>query len=244
MRVLSRDQEAVADDVRRPVGLFRKDGAQFEHLVFDEERHDFGEAHRFFLTVGEAGHFLALDQRLAVRRLDVTQRAGGMTHDADRLAGGKERFDQLDGVFVFGEIPHRAMAARVEQGVEILLPDAVETNGLAELSFRGRVLLEPDCQVGAGFGFVALGVERRSSALWRRQRDLDAGVLEDVVGSRELFEPEAGLSSGVAQLVVGCDNHQHLHDCLLCLRSLNEALLGIAIKMLRRIASRRSLLPR
>ena len=157
-----------------------------------------------------------------------------MTHDADWLAGGKEGLDQLDGVLVFGEIPHRAVAARVEDGVEVFLPDAVKAKGLVELSFRSRVLLEPERKVSAEFGFVALGVERRSAAFWRCERDLDAGVLENVVGSCELFEPEARLSSGVTQLVVGCDNHQHLHDCLLCLRSLNEAPPGIAIEMLRR----------
>ena len=133
----------------------------------------------------------------------------------DWLAGGNEGFDQLDGVLVFGEIPHRAVAARIEDGVEVFLLDAVEANGLVELSFRGRVLLEPEREVGAEFGFVALGIERRPAAFRRCERDLNAGVLENVVGSRELFEPEAGLSSGVAQLVVGCDNHQYFHDCLL-----------------------------
>ena len=49
------------------------------------------------------------------------------------LAGGKEGLDQLGGMLVFGEIPHRAVAARVEDGVEVFLPDAVEANGLVEL---------------------------------------------------------------------------------------------------------------
>ena len=120
----------------------------------------------------------------------------------DWFAGGNEGLDQLDGVLVFGEIPHRAVAARVEDGVEVFLLDAVKANGLVELSFRSRVLLEPERKVGAEVGFVALGVKRRSSALRRRERDLNAGVLENVVGSCELFEPEARLSSGVAQLVV------------------------------------------
>ena len=129
----------------------------------------------------------------------------------DRLAGGKEGLDQLDGVLVFGEIPHRAVAARVEDGVEVFLPDAVEANGLVELGFRGRVLLEPERKVGAEFGFVALGVERRPAALRGRERDLSAGVLENVIGSGELFEPEAGLAPSVAQLVVGCQDHQNFH---------------------------------
>ena len=73
-----------------------------------------------------------------------------MTDDRDRLAGGEEGLDQFDGVLVFGEIPHRAVAARVEDSVEVFLPDAVKANGLVELSFRGRVLFEPERKVGAG----------------------------------------------------------------------------------------------
>jgi hypothetical protein len=137
-----------------------------------------------------------------------------MAHDGDRFAGGNEGLDQIDGVLVFSEIPHRAVAARVEEGVEVLLLDAVKANGLVELSFRSGVFLEPERKVSSGFGFVALGIKRRSSALWRRECDINAGVLENVVGSCEFFEPEARLSPGVAQLVVGRDNHQYLHDSL------------------------------
>ena len=128
------------------------------------------------------------------------QRAGGMTNDADWLAGGKEGLDQLDGVLVFGEIPHRAVAARVEDGVEVFLPDAVKAKGLVELGFRGRVLLEPERKVGAGCGLIALGIKRRPAALRGCERDLNAGVLENVVGSGELFEPEACLSSGITRV--------------------------------------------
>src|SRR5580700_8789708 len=134
MWVLSRDQQTVADDVNRPVGLLREGRAQFQHLIFDKKGHYFGEADGFFLAVGKAGHFLALNRNLAVRRLDVTQRTRGMTHDGDWLTGGQERPDQLDGVLILGEIPHWAVAARVEDGVEVFLPDAIEANGLVELS--------------------------------------------------------------------------------------------------------------
>src|SRR5579883_413683 len=163
--ILSGDQEAVADHVRHPVGLLGEGRPELEHLVFDQERHDLGETDLFLLAIGEAGHLLALDQQLAFGRLDVMQRAGGMADDADRLAGGNEGLDQLDGIPVFGEVPHRTMPARIEQRVEILLPDAVETKGLVQLGFGGRILLEANGQIGAEFGFVALGVERRPAAL-------------------------------------------------------------------------------
>jgi hypothetical protein len=202
MGVLSCDQQAVADDMRCPVRRLREDGAEFQHLILDKERHDFGEADFFFLAIGEAGHLLTLNHRFAVRRLDVTQCPRGMTHDADGLAGGKEGLDQLDGVLVFGEIPHRAVAARIKDGVEVFLLDAVKANGLVELSFRSRVLLEPERKVSTEIWFVALGIERRAAAFRRCERDLDAGVLENVVGSSEFFESEARFSSGVTQLIV------------------------------------------
>ena len=140
----------------------------------------------------------------------------------DWLAGSNKGLDQVDGILVLGEIPHRAMATRVEDGVEVFLLDAVEANGLIELSFRRGVLLEADREISTGFGFVALGIERRTAAFRRCERDLDAGVLENVVGSRRLFEPKSRVSPSITQLVVGCDNHQHFHDCHLCLLSSNE----------------------
>ena len=139
-----------------------------------------------------------------------------MTHDGDWLAGGEEGLDQLDGVLVLGEIPHRAVAARIEHRVEVFLLDAVEANGLVELSFRLVVVFESERELGAELGLVALGVERRPTAFRGSQRDINPSILEDVVGSSELFEPEACLASGVTQLVVGSDNHQYLHHCLLC----------------------------
>src|ERR1700676_2139613 len=99
-----------------------------------------------------------------------------MAHDADWLAGGNEGLDQLDGVLVLGEIPHRAVSARVEDGVEVSLPDAVKANGLVELRFRSRVFLEPERKVSAGIGFVGLRIKRRSSPLWRRECDLNTGA--------------------------------------------------------------------
>jgi hypothetical protein len=215
MRVLPRDQQAVGNDMRCPVRLLREDGAQSQHLIFDQKGHDLGKPDGFFFAVGEAGHLLALDQNLSVRRLDVTQRARGMTHDGNCLTRGKEGLDQLHGVLVFGEIPHRAVATRIEDGIEVLLLDAVETNGLVELSFRSGILFEANGKVSAEFRFIALRIKRRPATLRGREDDLSSGVLENVVGGGEFFEPEARLSSGVTQLVVRCDHHQHLHLSLL-----------------------------
>src|ERR1700722_12045185 len=122
MWILSRNQQAVADDVNLPIGLLRKDCASFQHLIFDKKRHNFSEADGFFLAISEASDFLALNQKVAVRQLDMTQRTRGVTHNGDWLTGAKEGLDQFGGVPVLGEIPHRAVAAWVEDGVEVFLP--------------------------------------------------------------------------------------------------------------------------
>jgi hypothetical protein len=44
--------------------------------------------------------------------------------------------------FLSPAIPHRAVAARIENGVEILLINAVEANGLAKLGLCGIVFFE------------------------------------------------------------------------------------------------------
>jgi hypothetical protein len=56
--------------------------------------------------------------------------------------------------------------------------------------------------VGLESRLVALRVERRLATLGRGQHDLGTGILEDVVRRGQLFEPEAGLAAGVAELVV------------------------------------------
>ena len=96
MRVLTGDQQAVADDMNSPVRRFREDGTELQHLIFDKERYHLGEAYLFLFAVGKAGYFLALYEGLAVGRLDMTQRTGRMTHDGDCFAGSKEGLDQFD----------------------------------------------------------------------------------------------------------------------------------------------------
>src|SRR5579871_3779069 len=104
------------------------------------------------------------------------------------------------------------MATRIEDGVEFVLHDAVEANGLAELSFRIPILLEPDRKLGPEVGLVALGILRRAAALRGCERDVNASILEDVIRSCQLFEPEARLPSSVTEFIVRRDNHQHFHD--------------------------------
>ncbi len=59
------------------------------------------------------------------------------------LAGGDEALDQPDRIRVFGEIPHRPVAAGIEDRVEIGLLDTVEANRPGELRLlRGSSALK------------------------------------------------------------------------------------------------------
>ena len=60
----------------------------------------------------------ALYQRRAVGRLDVTQHAWCMANGRNNLAGGRHGLDQLDRMRVFGQVPQRAMAARIKHRVK------------------------------------------------------------------------------------------------------------------------------
>ena len=82
-----------------------------------------------------------------------------MADDADWLAGSNKGLDQFDGMLVCGEIPQWAHATWIEDDVEFSLFDAVDANGLIELSFRSSVLPEPEREVSTEFAFVALGIE-------------------------------------------------------------------------------------
>lgn len=60
-------------------------------------------------------------------------------------------------MLVLGEILHRAVPTRIEDSIEIFLPDALKVGGLAELSFRSRVVLESVGQLGLKLGSLLLG---------------------------------------------------------------------------------------
>src|SRR5262245_8839085 len=90
------DQLAVGDGVNAPVLDLGKGGAEAHQFVLDEEGNHLRQAHLFLLTIGEAGHVLALDERLAFRGRDMAQHAGSVAAKRNGFAGSEERFDQLD----------------------------------------------------------------------------------------------------------------------------------------------------
>ena len=74
------DQVAVGHRVNAPVLDLGKGGAEVNQFVLDEKGDYLRQANFVLLTIGEARNLLALNQRLAVWRLDVMQRSRGMTH--------------------------------------------------------------------------------------------------------------------------------------------------------------------
>ena len=77
-----------------------------------------GQLYSFLFTIGKAGHAFAFHQWSPLLGHAV-KHSTGMANSRDRLAGIVERLDQCNGVGVVGKIPHGAMTAHVENGVEI-----------------------------------------------------------------------------------------------------------------------------
>jgi hypothetical protein len=145
----------------------------------------------------------------------MTERARRVANEGDGLAGSEEPLDQLDRVLILGQVPHRAVTAGIEDGVKILWLDAVEADCRGKLRLRCSIGLEPTREVGLEVRLVALRIERRLAALRRGEHALGASVLEPVIRRGEFLQPEAGLAPCVAELVVGSENHQDLHNSLL-----------------------------
>src|ERR1019366_4663293 len=98
--------------------------------------------------------------------------------------------------------------------VVVACPDVRQSQSARESGLRRTVLLEPARRRRLAVGRVALWIDRRLAALGRRQGDIGAGILEDVIGSGELLQPEARFAARVAQLVVRREHHQNVHGYL------------------------------
>ena len=210
-RVLTGDHQAIDHDMGLPVSRPGKLAAMLLEHVFDQERHDLGQPDGFFFGVGEAGHVLALHQRLSAGRARMSKHTWRVAHRRDRFAGSDHRADQGDRRGVFGQVPQRTMAAGIEHGVEIGRLQRSQLHRGGQRRQRSAIGLEAARGIGLRRHVVALGVERRLSAQRRGQGEPGARVLEHVVRRCELFEPEAGLVAGVAELVVRGEDHQDVH---------------------------------
>lgn len=106
-RVLPGDQMAVLDHMTRPVrslGILAT--LAFEH-VLDQKRHHLGQPDGVFLAVGETGHLLALDHRMAIRCIDMLEHARCMADCGNRLVGCVKSFQQRLRIVVLGQVPQR-----------------------------------------------------------------------------------------------------------------------------------------
>ena len=109
-----------------------------------------------------------------------------MANRSDGLASGPEVLDQLDRVLVRDEIEHGAVAAGVEDGIELV--DAAENAAdcLRVLPERLLVLVEAE-GTGVILGeFDGGGVERRFTTLGRHHGEFGILGREHVIGMREL----------------------------------------------------------
>src|SRR5215469_311613 len=91
-RILTSDQLAVGDGVNAPVLDLGKGGTEAHQFVLDKEGYHLRQSYLFFLAIGEAGHGLALYEQLAVRGLDMAQRARRVADQREGLTGGQEGF--------------------------------------------------------------------------------------------------------------------------------------------------------
>ncbi len=179
------------------------DGAPLSlERVFNEVGHNFGQADRGFFRVCESGHRLALDEGLTVRGFDVAQNARRVADQRSRLAVGVSRFDQSDRIGVLSEVPKRAVAARIEDDVVIGRRNIRQLYRASKRRCRLGVGFEAVRVVGLEVWLIALWVERRETALWGSQRDIGAGVFEDIIGRRKLLEPKAGFLARISERIV------------------------------------------
>src|SRR5262245_34175039 len=141
----------------------------------------------------------------------MTEHPRRMANEGDGLACSDETLDQLDRVLILGQIPHWAMTAGIEDGVEIPWLNAVEPDCRGKLRLCCSIGVEPARQVGLEVLLVALRIERWLAALERGKHDLGTSVFEPVIWRGEFLQPEARLAPCAAEPVVGGENDQDLH---------------------------------
>ena len=99
------------------------------------------------------------------------------------------------------------MAAGIEDGVEVFGVHRVELDGVGEGFLGVLVRLEAAGVLGLGAFVIAFGVKRGLAALGRGEGEFRAAILEGVIGRGEFLEPETGLFAGVAEFVMGGQDH-------------------------------------
>src|SRR5512133_2237175 len=101
------------------------------------------------------------------------------------------------------------MATGIEDCIELVGRNLRERYGVGERSLGLLVSLEAAHRVGLQGRIIALGIEWGLSSFGRGEGDVHPGVLEDVVRSGELLQPESGLPARAAEPIVRSENHQN-----------------------------------
>ena len=116
---------------------------------------------------------------------------------------------------MIGEIPQRAVAARIKQRVILVGVDFIKPRGIRKRGLSLMIFTKTSGVGGLRVRRVAFRIERWLAALRRGERHVDPRVAKHKVRRRKLFQPEAGLFPGITQFVVGSQYHQNLHRALL-----------------------------
>lgn len=119
-RVLAGDDQSIDDDLLAPgLGSLDVVASHALDLVLEQDGHVLGHVDGVLLGVAEAGDFTALEEGLAAVDGDVDEDDGAVAHGGDGLAGLVELLDDLEGGLVVDEVEHGAVAAGVEDGIEL-----------------------------------------------------------------------------------------------------------------------------
>jgi hypothetical protein len=183
-RVLSSNDLSINSQLLSPVVSLDVLSTNTLNLILEKNGHGAGQLDSLLFRVAETGSFTALEKGLSID-LDVDENNGAVAYCGDGLAGLVELLDELDGGLIVDKVEHGAVAAGVEDGVEL--------GGLAEEFLEGGGLFpELLLLVEELYGLlVALEhldgglVEGSFTAGGRGDNDLDALVDEVIVGVGE-----------------------------------------------------------
>jgi hypothetical protein len=138
-----------------------------------------------------------------------------MTLTRDRLADGKHGFDQRNGMGIVGEIPERAMTARIKNGVIVARFDTGQHLGVRQRGLSVLVMLEATGCRGLRGWKLASRIDPWLPTLGGSQGKVGIRILENVIRCCEFLQPETGFLAGVAEPDVRRQHHQYFHGSLL-----------------------------
>ena len=107
------------------------------------------------------------------------------------------------------------MATGIKNGIEITGGQVGKFFCVCQSLLCRTVLRKPPGCRSLEIGLITLRIERRLAAFGRSQNNVRSGVPENIVGGGKLFRSEAGLFTGIPELIVRSQNRQNTHVGLL-----------------------------